>query len=859
MTINTVSNSNINNQRRQAPGPVVPLAPEAIIVPAYVRPADWLTLPTIGSTESKFVGLHAVHDNSSNYVALAVTCTGGYTVDWGDGIVQNFASAATAEHNYVYANISAGSLSTWGYRQVIVTITSTTGTNSFSIIDLQKKFTNVPVLPRYSTKWLDIAVGSTQLATLTLGTQAGVINNNMLEQFSLISCGASFTFSSLFGQCFRLQSVPVFNTTNITLATIDSNSMFYQCYSLTTVPTSIDFTKHNNFFQMFTDCRSLINFPAINSPNNTLTRFMFSGCLSLRTIESFDVSKVTNAQNMFANCPSIQYIPDLNFTTLLTNCNTMFGTCRSLVTAPFFNTFNVTTTSSMFSGCYALTSVPAYDLRRVTFTNNMFADCRSMVDFPDMDLPAATDIGSTFTGCSSMVVAPNLITSGLLTTVTSLFGSCVSLTTVKLFNTANVRFFGTMFNGCSILRTVPQLDTASATDTSGMFLNCIALKSVPLMVTTSVTNMSRMFESCNALVAVPVFNTTNVANMQAMFQSCSSLVAAPAFDTIKVTNMSSMFQNCVSLETVPTYDTANTTVMTTMFNGCAILPAIPLFNTVKVTAAGFGAITQACTLMTQVPQFNTSGVVAGSTLSTPYFNMLSLVEIPAINMANFTTYSGTFSSGNSLARVKMININASLSLTGQLLGKDAIEEVCTNLVGNVTVKTLTITSLPGADTVVAKTGNTTNNSNVIVMANTVGLATGMYVTAAGLNSLLGLTHNGISVVVASGFLPAANSAISFSAFTNVTNLSLYTIYYVKNPLSNQFSVSLTPGGAAVQLNNTSTAGTCSISYPNQIVGISSNANITISNYATFTNTAVAISGRILNTQLAIMKNWTVTG
>jgi len=859
MTINTVSNSNITNGRRDVPSPTVPTAPEAIIVPAYVRPADWLTLPTIGSTESKFVGLHAVHDNTSNYVALAVTCTGGYTVDWGDGVVESFASAATAQHNYVYANVSAGSTSTLGYRQAIVTITSTTGTNSFSIIDLQKKFTYVPVLPKYSSKWLDIAVGSTQLTTLTLGAATTIVNQAMLEQFSLISCGANFTFSNLFAQCFKLQSVPVFNTTNITLATIDCNSMFYQCYELTTVPSSIDFTKHNNFFQMFDSCRSLIYFPAINSPNNTLTRFMFNGCTRLRAIEPFNVSLVTNAQNMFAGCTSLQYVPNLNFSTLLTTCTSMFANCRSLVTAPFFNTFNVTAAINMFSGCWALTSIPAYDWRKVVFFSNIFIDCRSMINFPDIVLAAATDLSGTFSGCLSMITSPNMTGTNLVTNMTSMFNSCTNLVNVRVFDTSSVTNMSTAFNGCSSLRSAPVFYAPNVNNISNMFLNCTNLKTVPLFDTSKVTNMTRTFESCTTLVDVPFFNTSNVSNTSSMFNGCSSLKTVPLFNTARVTNMNSMFQNCLSLETVPLFDTANVTIMTTMFNGCTILREVPLFNTVKVTAAGFQAILQICTLVTQVPQFSTAGVVASSTMTTPFFGMTALVEIPAINMANFTTYSGTFASGGSLARVRMTNINGSLDLTGNNLGKDAIEEVCMNLVGNVTVKTLTISSLPGADTAVAKTGNTTNGSKTIVMANTVGLVSGMYVTAAGLNSMTSLTHNGISVVVSSGFVPDANSAISFSAFTNVTNLSLNTIYYVKNPLSNQFQVSLTPGGAAVQLNNTSTAGTCDIKYPNQITAITANTNITISNFATFSNTSVAISGRILNTQLAIMKNWTVTG
>lgn len=49
----------------------------------WVRPTDWLTMPIVGSTEEKFVGLFAVYDLPENFIALQFE--GNYTVDWGDG------------------------------------------------------------------------------------------------------------------------------------------------------------------------------------------------------------------------------------------------------------------------------------------------------------------------------------------------------------------------------------------------------------------------------------------------------------------------------------------------------------------------------------------------------------------------------------------------------------------------------------------------------------------------------------------------------------------------------------------------------------------------------------------------------
>ena len=55
----------------------------------WVRPSDWLPLPSVSDSEQKFVGLHAIFEDA-NFVALR--CQAAYTVDWGDGVVENFTS-----------------------------------------------------------------------------------------------------------------------------------------------------------------------------------------------------------------------------------------------------------------------------------------------------------------------------------------------------------------------------------------------------------------------------------------------------------------------------------------------------------------------------------------------------------------------------------------------------------------------------------------------------------------------------------------------------------------------------------------------------------------------------------------------
>src|SRR5574337_250340 len=74
----------------------------------WTRPASWLALPTIVSTDQKFAGLHAVYEEGANFVALSAS--GDYVIDWGDGTsATNQAAGTTAEYNIPYANAAATS------------------------------------------------------------------------------------------------------------------------------------------------------------------------------------------------------------------------------------------------------------------------------------------------------------------------------------------------------------------------------------------------------------------------------------------------------------------------------------------------------------------------------------------------------------------------------------------------------------------------------------------------------------------------------------------------------------------------------------------------------------------------------
>ena len=132
----------------------------------WTRPADWIALTAPASNEQKIVGLLGISNDNSNYVALLAQ--GNYTVDWGDGVTENFTSNTKASHQYTYSSISS-TITSDGFKQVLVTVTPQAGQN-LTVIDLQQTFTRTNLTTSAQIPWLDIAIAGTNLTTLeTIG------------------------------------------------------------------------------------------------------------------------------------------------------------------------------------------------------------------------------------------------------------------------------------------------------------------------------------------------------------------------------------------------------------------------------------------------------------------------------------------------------------------------------------------------------------------------------------------------------------------------------------------------------------------------------------------------------------------
>ena len=368
----------------------------------WERPSDWLAMPSVSSTEQKFVGLHAIFPQGNNFCTVRfTTSTGQYQVDWGDGSSPTLHNSnTTAEYTYNYSTYDTGNttLTSRGYKQAIVTVTAVSG--NLTGCNFQQRYTGQN--QAYSTGWLDITLSlpnATSGTTIVFG--GTTIIHRYVESANILTIGGA-TVLALFTSCSSLQYVPLFNTSAVT----NMSSMFSGCLMLKSVPL-FNTSLVTNMSNMFQNCTSLLSVPLFNTSAVTNMAGMFQGCLMFKSVPLFNTSLVTTMAAIFQGCSNITDIP-LFSTSSLTTMSQMFDGCAALQTVPFFDTSTVTNMTLMFRNCTNLQSVPLFITSIVTNMQNMFQSCVSLQAIPALSTAAiTTTAGTDYTanfasGCSSL-------------------------------------------------------------------------------------------------------------------------------------------------------------------------------------------------------------------------------------------------------------------------------------------------------------------------------------------------------------------------------------------------------------------------------------------------------------------------
>lgn len=333
----------------------------------WVRPADWLPMPDVSPTEEKFVGLFAVYDLPENFVA--VYFEGDYIVDWGDNNTSFMLSGMKAQHSYDWDSIPESTLTSEGYKQVLVTVTPYPGDN-LEAMDLTVRHDYLSTCLS-SPPWLDIKVSMPQASTGAsiiftgeyVGQGCGYLN--LVERIHIVNCGEMTDVSGLFAYLPSLISVPLFDTSKVEI-----------------------------FEGMFTGSSAIKVIPSFNTPLATSMRRMFGGCSSLTTVPYMNTNSVQDMTQMFSGCYSLTFLPAFSVP-LVSVFNDLFGYYGApcLQSAPFTNI----SSNISFEGCL-LGRQAIVDIFNGLANASATIDVRNNYGAADLtaeDLAIATDKGWT--------------------------------------------------------------------------------------------------------------------------------------------------------------------------------------------------------------------------------------------------------------------------------------------------------------------------------------------------------------------------------------------------------------------------------------------------------------------------------
>jgi len=318
----------------------------------WVRPAGWLTMPTITSSQNKLAFLFAIYEDHENCFSISYGVTSvvaNYTIDWGDGTTLTVVNLTTIrEKRYDYASISSIVLQDANgdnYKQVIITATLNSGTIALWTIcptsptigaagnrpgpgqiletiishDGMVALTNTGGTGRVQPLMQSLTFKKMVVAQAT-GTYFSFLSNlRNIEGFSNITTTVGGSSTSAFIGLGPINPIDItWNGSNGGLGTFLSSGTFRELGN-------IDFKGTAGVAATFSNCFNLEKIGNINLNSNTTATSMFNGCNKLRQIGTITSPSNTSITSMFVNCFSVQSI--------------VFSSCAAvtLATTPFTN------------------------------------------------------------------------------------------------------------------------------------------------------------------------------------------------------------------------------------------------------------------------------------------------------------------------------------------------------------------------------------------------------------------------------------------------------------------------------------------------------------------------------------------
>jgi len=761
----------------------------------WIRNKNWLTLPTVTSSDKTFVGLHAVWPDS-NFVAL--NAAGNYYVDWGDGTNSTVSSGVQANHQYTYTDAALdGTNAPVTFQDTGDTVTRTShGYVDGDIVSFYNIVSTSGITEAQSYYVINKSTNTFQIS-LTAGGSAISLTTN--------GSGTLLPYKQVI-VVVTPQSGQTFSTINLGVKNSYSNLNSYYC---------------SGFMDIIIAGTAL----------STIT--VSGGTVKFNMLEQAQIVSTTVASyaSLFIYCSKLQSVPMIgNTSSGNTNMSNMFRDCKELQKVPYFNTSFVTNMSAMFTGDYSLIEVPLYNTHLNQNFNAMFRECYRLVNVPLYDMYSAIDLSYMFVSCSSMIECPPF----------------------KIPNTVTAAM--TMFQNCSSLKTLPMLNFSKVVSLQYMFQTCSALISIPAFDCSSCTDFLSTFNSCWSLKTIPHLDTSKGTIFTLMFSNCYSLESIPDLDYHLATACNQMFDQCRSLKYIPTLNLPVCTNITTMFRGCYVLEQASISALGTITSCS--AIFQDCYCLKKVELFSTSSATIATNM---FANCYSLNNIPQFDMSSSTAFTSTFGSTcYSLTQGVFTSPKYTISYDGCNLSPTALTNIINSVGKPATAATLTLTNNWGNPTAVSLSAAAVDGSTTMLMASTTGLTVGMEFLGVGsaltIAAAVTLQDTGDTVTRTAHGLSNGDE-VSFATLVTTTGISINIIYFVINATTNTFRLALTAGGSAIVL---TTDGSGTIRYRQIISTINTNVSVILNRPATNTNTS-SKTFHALEYGTALLRGWTVTG
>ena len=421
----------------------------------WIRPSDWIDIPTPNIGDEVINILFAVFQEGPNFLTLKAS--GTFSIDWGDGTTQSVSSGSYARKEFNWNGLSASTTTSENFRQAFVKITplfpgTLTSVDFQNYHSYNSKYTEVNIM--------EIKMSAPKLTSITINNDVSNVN-----------------------QFYKLRSFEFVGTHSV----VDMSNLFSGCVGLKRV--KIDLGGVNNTSYMFSSCHDLTDFSITNTKSVVNMSYMFQYCYLLNCAHYtkdfvIDASSCTNTSYMFRNCHILIETPTILNSSKVVNMSYMFNECNNLKRVLAFSASSVTDMSYMFQNCHVLRNLPLLDTPNLQNMEGMFMNCYLLNCIPKFDTKNVTTMYRTFMSCGSLV---------------SDIGDDFERGFPPL-NTSKVQDMRETFRGCGVKR-LPPINTANVNNMEAMFRDS-NLEEIPLLNTSKVWNMSAMFSGCTYLKEV---------------------------------------------------------------------------------------------------------------------------------------------------------------------------------------------------------------------------------------------------------------------------------------------------------------------------------------------------------------------